>query len=96
MRPAMDMVGPYRHPLHVQYSADSSCLLTMLTTREGSAAASIAKRAEDDDEASEVGDNDLGDGGAVMHALRRSQPWEAEAGGPAGAGLVLVARGRHD
>ena len=24
-----------------------------------------------------------------MHALRRSQTWEAEAGGPANAGLVL-------
>ena len=37
---------------------------------------SVPKRAED------VGVNDLGDGGAVMRALRRSQPWEAEAGGP--------------
>ena len=68
----------------------------MLTTREGSAAASTPKRAEDDGEASDVGVNDLGDGGAAMRALRRSQPWEAEAGGPAGAGLVLAARGRHD
>ena len=57
----------------------------MLTTREGGAAASAPKRAED------VGVNDLGDGGAAMRALRRSQPWEAEAGGPTGAGLVLVA-----
>ena len=40
--------------------------------------------------------NDLGDGGAGMHALKRSQPWEAEAGGPAGAGLVLAAGGRQD
>ena len=48
----------------------------MLTTREGGAAASAPKRAED------VGVNDLGDGGAAMHALRRSQPWEAEAGAP--------------
>ena len=47
-------------------------------------------------EASDVGVNDLGDGGAVMHALRRSQPWEAEAGGPAGAALVLAAGGRQD
>lgn len=53
----------------------------MLTTREGGAAASAPKRTED------VGVNDLGDGGAAMRALRRSQPWEAEAGGPAGAGL---------
>ena len=67
-----------------------SCLLTMLTTREGGAAASAPKRAED------VGVNDLGDGGAAMRALRRSQPWEAEAGGPAGAGLVLAAGGRQD
>ena len=71
-------------------SADSYCLLTMLTTQESSAAASAPKRAED------VGVNDLGDGGAAMRALRRSQPWEAEAGGPAGAGLVLAAGGRQD
>ena len=62
----------------------------MLTTRESGAAASAPKRAED------VGVNDLGDGGAAMRALRRSQPWEAETGGPAGAGLVLVAGGRQD
>ena len=68
----------------------------MLTTREGGAAASVPKHAEDDDEASEVGVNDLGDGGAAMRALRRSQPWEAEAGGPAGAALVLAAGGRQD
>ena len=51
---------------------------------------------EDDGEALDVGDNDLGDGGAVMRALRCSQPWEVEAGGPADAGLVLAAGGRHD
>ena len=62
----------------------------MLTTREGGATASALKRAED------VGVNDLGDGGVAMRALRRSQPWEAEAGGPAGAGLVLAAGGRQD
>ena len=62
----------------------------MLTTREGGAVASTPMRAEDIDV------NDLGDDGAVMHALRRSQPWEAEAGGPAGAGLVLAAGGRQD
>ena len=62
----------------------------MLTTREGGAAASAPKRAED------VGVNDLGDSGAAMRALRRSQPWEAKEGGPAGAGLVLVAGGRQD
>ena len=44
----------------------------MLTTREGGAAASAPKRAEDDGEASDVGVNDLGDGGAAMRALRRS------------------------
>ena len=43
----------------------------MLRTREGGAAASAPKRAE------EFGVNDLGDGGAAMRALRRSQPWEA-------------------
>ena len=57
----------------------------MLTMREGGAAASAPKHAED------VNVNDLGDGGAGMRALRRSQAWEAEAGGPAGAGLVLAA-----
>ena len=68
----------------------------MLTTREGGTAASEPKSAEDDGEASDVGVNDLGDGGAAMRALRHSQQWEAEAGGPAGAGLVLAAGGRQD
>ena len=68
----------------------------MLTTREGGAAASAPKHAEDDGEASDVGVNDLGDRGAAMHALRRSQPWEAQAGSPAGAGLVLADGGRQD
>ena len=40
--------------------------------------------------------NDLGDGGVAMCALRRSQPGEAKAGGPIGAGLVLAAGGRQD
>ena len=62
----------------------------MLTMREGGAAASAPKRAED------IGVNDLGDGGSAMRALRRSQTWEAEAGGPAGAGLVLAAGERQD
>ena len=62
----------------------------MLKTREGGAAASAPKCTED------VGVNDLGDDGVAMHALRRSQPWEAEACGPAGAGLVLAAGGRQD
>ena len=68
----------------------------MLTTRDAGAAASASTRAEDDSKASDVGINDLGDGGVAMRALRRSQPWVAEAGGPAGAGLVLAAGGRHD
>ena len=68
----------------------------MLTTREGGAAANAPKCTEDDGEASDIGVNDLGNSGAAMHALRRSQPWEAEAGGPAGAGLVLAAGGRQD
>ena len=68
----------------------------MLTTREGGAAVSAPKRAEDDGEASDVGVNNLGDGGVAMRALRRNQPWEAEAGGPVGASLVLAAGGRHD
>ena len=77
-------------------SANSCCLLTMLRTREGGTAGSAPKRAEDDGEALDVGVNNLGDGGAAMRALKRSQPWEAEAGGPAGAGLVLAAGGRWD
>jgi hypothetical protein len=32
---------------------------------------------------SNVAVNDLGDGRAAIHARRRSQPWEARAGGPA-------------
>ena len=67
----------------------------MLTTREGGAAASAPKRTEDDDEASSVSINKLGDSGVAMRALRRSQPWEAEARGPAGVGLVLAAGGRQ-
>ena len=94
--PYADMVGPYCHPLHVQASADSSCLLTILTMREGGTAASTAKCVEDDGEASDIRVHYLGDGGAVMPVLRRSQPWEAEAGGPASAGLVLAAGGRQD
>ena len=62
----------------------------MLTTREGGAAASTRNHTED------VGVNDLGDGGAAMRALRHNQSWEAEAGGPTGAGLVLAAGGRQD
>ena len=68
----------------------------MLTMREGGVAASTPKCAEDDGETSDVGVNDLEDCGTGIRALRRSQPWEAEAGGPAGAGLVLSAGGRHD
>ena len=66
----------------------------MLTTREGGAAASAPKHVEDDGEASDIDVNDLGDGGAALCALRRSQPREAEAGGPTGASLVLAAGGR--
>ena len=57
---------------------------------------SAPKCTEDDGEASDIGVNDLGDGGAAMRALRCSQPWEAEAGGPAGASLVLAAGRRQD
>ena len=49
---------------------------------------SAPKRAKD------VGVNDLGDGGAAMRALRHNQRWEAEARGPASAGLVLAGGGR--
>ena len=68
----------------------------MLTMREGGAAASTPKRVEDGGDASDIDVNDLGDCGAAMRALRRSQLWEAEAGGPVGAGLVLAAGGRQD
>ena len=44
----------------------------MLTMREGGAATSAPKHGEDDGEVSDVGVNDLGDGGAAMRALRRS------------------------
>ena len=88
-------MGPYCHThnyssLPIHYVDRERLKKTMLTGPDGGAAASAPKRAED------VGVNDLGDGGAAMHALRRSQPWEAEAGGPAGAGLVLAAGGRQD
>ena len=86
--PYADVVGPYCHPLHVLLPIP--VFFDHVDKREGGAAASAPKRAED------VGVNDLGDGGAAMRALRRSQPWEAEAGGPAGAGLVLAAGGRQD
>ena len=62
----------------------------MLTTQEGGIAASAPERSED------VSVDDLGDDGVAMRALRRSQPWEAEGGDPAGAGLVLAARGIWD
>ena len=55
--------------------------------------ASTPKHVEDEGEASDTGNN-LGDGGAVMHALRHSQPWEAEVGDHAGAGLVLASSRR--
>ena len=51
---------------------------------------------EDYGQASDIDVKDLGDCGAAMRALRRSPPWEAEAGGPAGAGLVLAAGARQD
>ena len=68
----------------------------MLIKQEDGATASAPKRVEDDGEASDVGVNDLGDDGAAMRALRCSQLWEAEAGGPTDACLVLVAGGRQD
>ena len=58
--------------------------------------ASAPKRAADDGEASDVGINDLGDGGEAMCALRHSQPWDAEAAGPAGTGLVSADGARQD
>ena len=60
-------------------------------------------KAEDDGEASDGNEQEpgkmrrvLGCDVATMRARQHSQPWEAGAGGPAGAGLALVARGRRD
>ena len=54
----------------------------MFTTREGGAAASAPKRAEDDGEASDIGVNDLGDGGAVMRALSAASPGRRKQAAP--------------
>ena len=60
-------------------------------------------KAEDDGGASDGNEQEpgnmhgvLGCDVARMHARQSSQPWEAGAGGPAGAGLALAARGRRD
>ena len=58
----------------------------MLTTREGGAAARAPKCAED------VGVNDLGDGGAAMCVLRRSQLWEGVIGSVSGLQDRALAR----
>ena len=54
------------------------------------------KRANDNDEASDVGVNDLGDGGAEMRVLRCNQSWEAEEGNRADTAFVSTAGGRQD
>ena len=51
MQNAMTLVGPYRQPLHVQSSPDSSWLLTMLTMPDGGGHNEQTK-AENDGEAS--------------------------------------------
>ena len=58
---------------------------------------------EDDGEASDGNEQEpgkmrriLGCDVAMMRAWQHSQPWEAGAGGPAGASLALAARGRRD
>ena len=58
---------------------------------------------EDDGEASDGNKQEsgkmcrvLGCEVAMMRARQHSQPWEAGAGGPAGAGLALAAGGRRD
>ena len=60
-------------------------------------------KAEDDGEASDGNEQEpgkmrrvLGCDVATMCARQHSQPWEAGAGGPAGAGLALAAGGRRD
>ena len=60
-------------------------------------------KAEDDGEASDGNEQEpgkmrrvLGCDVAMMRARQHSQPWEAGAGGPAAAGLDLVAQGRRD
>ena len=60
-------------------------------------------KAEDDGEASDGNEQEprkmrrvLGCDGAMMRARQHSQLWEVGAGGPAGAGLALAARGRRD
>ena len=52
MRKAMTLVGPYRQPLDVQSSPDSSWLLIMLTTPDGGGHSERTK-AENDGEASD-------------------------------------------
>src|SRR3990170_8122377 len=60
-------------------------------------------KAEDDGEASDGNEQEpgkmhrvLGCDVATMRARQHIQPWEAGAGGPAGAGLALAAGGRRD
>ena len=60
-------------------------------------------KAKDDGEASDGNEQEpgkmrrvLGCDVATMRARQHSQSWEAGAGGPAGAGLALVAGGRRD
>ena len=60
-------------------------------------------KAEDDGEASDGNEQEpgkmrrvLGCDVATMCARKHSQPWEAGAGGPAGASLALAAQGRRD
>ena len=60
-------------------------------------------KADDDDEASEGNEQELGKMHrvlgcyvAAMRARQHSQPWEAGAGGPTGAGLASAAGGRRE
>ena len=60
-------------------------------------------KAKDDGEASDGNKQEpgkmrrvLGCNMDTMHVRQHSQPWEAGAGGPAGAGLALAAGGRRD
>ena len=60
-------------------------------------------KAEDDGEASDGNEQEPGKmcrvlrcDVATMHGRQHSQPWEAGAGGPVGAGLALAAGGRRD
>ena len=74
--------GPSCRPLHVQSTSDACRSLTTLTTPRREHHGGGRRRGL----------------GREQHEGREdhSQPWEVGAGGPAGTGLALAARGRRD